>query len=628
MNSKKNKLKPASGLDKLRDFYPYFLITLSAILLYHPIWNFEFTNWDDQVYVTGNSMIRGLRLHNLRRIMTEFVMGNYHPLVMLSYAVEYEFVGMNAGVFHATNVVLHTGSAWILYLCFRELDIEKFTAATMSCIFILHPFHVESVAWVTERKDVLYGFFWIFAWYCWIRSKSWDNWYYVSIFLFILSCLSKGMAVTLPAALLITDLWKTGQWKKIQTYKLLPFIFIGLGFGILAVYAQQKGGNVREDNILDFIDQIRIAGWGVWFYLSRSFVPVDLNVYYPYPLLTENGLPLRFTFAFLGTGILLTLAFVFGFRQYAKPMLGLLFFLALLFPVSQIIPVGNAMAADRYHYLPSIGLLLSLAWFFDNLIILSNKKSLIGLWVWIAILTLLARERVLIWRNGETLWKATIEQTPELMFAYKNLAKYYENIGQTEAAEKTYRLALSRNAEYAPAWNELGVILKNKGQTNLAFLYFKKSLEIDSINKEAWLNIGTYHDRRGEVEQARIAYGKSLALDSGYAEVWNNYANSLSRTQSFDSANIFFKKAIEIHPGYTEAYNNRGTNFAMQGIYDSARICFLQALEINPNYPEPAFNLGMVYIQENQKDEAIKWLRQAATGGHIRARELLNKMEL
>jgi tetratricopeptide (TPR) repeat protein len=600
----------------------FILPGLLTLLLYFPVHQFEFTNWDDQVYVTGNTMIQGLTGENLKRIFSEYLMGNYHPLVLLSYAIEYEISGgLNAGFFHMTNVLLHIGGGSILMLCLTQLGFSRFISAILSFIFLIHPFHVESVAWVTERKDVLYGIFWIGAWYAWLRSQSFDSWYGVSLLLFVFSCLSKGMAVTLPIALVAGDWIRHQNLRHIQWKKLIPFFVLAISFGILAIYAQKSGGNVREDNHYTLLEQFQVAGWGIWFYLSRTLLPLDLSLFYEYPNLEKSGMPLSFTLATAGSICLIGIGIYLIIKNYITPALGILFFLGVLFPVSQIFPVGNAIAADRYHYIPSIGLLLILGYIFTRY---ENTKVLKGiLTIWIIALAWMSRERIMTWKNPETLWGASIERNPEIMFAYKNLAKYLETKGKAQEAEAVYRKALQQDSTYATGWNELGVLLKNRGLNDEAYPYFVKSVALDSINKEAWLNIGTWHDRRGEMEVARKAYLKSIAIDSNYAEAWNNYANSMSRTRAYDSADYFFNKAIQIYPGYAEAYNNRGTNFALQGKLDSARIIFLKALEIQPGYGEPAYNLAHVYLQLNQKEEGINWMRKAAQSGHEGARQLL-----
>jgi protein O-mannosyl-transferase len=605
------------------EFLPYVFTGILTFILYWPVRKFEFTNWDDQVYITGNEMIRALDTEHLMSIFSEFVMGNYHPLVMLGYALEYKLSGLDAGVFHMTNVVLHLFSGWLLISVFRQFQFRPDTAAALAGIFLVHPFHVESVAWVTERKDVLYGLFWIAAWYFWLKSDRYDKWFWLSLLMFIFSCLSKGMAVTLPAALLISDLWKREGWKHVQWNKLLIMMIPAIFFGVLAIYAQQSGGNVREDQTIGAWQQIKISSWGIWFYISRTLIPYDLNIFYAYPKIDENGLPLKFTFSFLFTGLLMMTAFIMGLRIRSQPMLGLLFFLAVLFPVSQIIPVGNAIAADRYHYIPSIGLLLSLGWLADYFFEKYSKYARWTVIVFCLILMFPARERVMTWRNAETLWNAAIAQNPDLMFAYKNLAKYHDQQGRPDLAETIYRKALLQDSTYAVAWNELGVLLKNKGQNDEAFRYFMKSVALDSVNKEAYLNIGTYYDRKGESELARAAYQRSLALDSNYAEVWNNYGNSLSRSGNYDSAAVFFHRAIRIHPKYTEAYNNLGTNFAMQARYDSAITYFTKAVEIQGSYAEPMFNMAMVYARLEQIPEMQMWLQRAAANGHPKARLML-----
>lgn len=622
-SSKSNSRKPGFSLQKINNLGILALLSCITLMLYWPVQGFEFTNWDDQVYITENPMIRGLSGENIQKIFTEYLMGNYHPLVLLSYALEYELYGLNPGIFHLTNLLLHLGSGLILFFCLLELSFSKISAGILALLFLIHPFHVESVAWVTERKDVLYGIFWLAAWYAWLRSSSLDKWFGLALVLFILSCLSKGMAVTLPAALILGDWIRKKEFNFNYWKKYIPFLLIAIGFGILAVYAQKAGGNVRADNNYGIWDQIRVAAWGIWFYLSRTLIPFDLSLFYEYPDLKKQSMPWQFTAAFIFCLIAIPL-FIYKFYSTNRlPVAGLMLFLLVLFPVSQVFPVGNAIAADRYHYIPSIGLFLLIGWGIAHY---EKNKLFMGLLsLWILGLLFVARERIMIWKNPEILWNATIKQNPEIMFAYKNLAKYLEKKGRIEEAEKVYRNALQQDSLYAVGWNELGVMLKNKGKNEEAYTYFIQSVALDSINKEAWLNIGTFHDRRGETDAARIAYQKSIAVDSNYAEVWNNYANSLSRTGSFDSADVFFQKAIRLNPGYAEAYNNRGTNFALQGKLDSARICLLQAIEVQPNYAEPQYNLAHVFLQLKQTEEGIAWMRKASQAGHPGAKQLLER---
>jgi Tfp pilus assembly protein PilF len=283
-------------------------------------------------------------------------------------------------------------------------------------------------------------------------------------------------------------------------------------------------------------------------------------------------------------------------------------FLLVLFPVSQVFPVGNAIAADRYHYIPSIGLFLLIGWGIAHY---EKNKLFMGLLsLWILGLLFVARERIMIWKNPESLWNATIKQNPEIMFAYKNLAKYLEKKGRIEEAEKVYRNALQQDSLYAVGWNELGVMLKNKGKNEEAYTYFIQSVALDSINKEAWLNIGTFHYRRGETDAARIAYQKSIAVDSNYAEVWNNYANSLSRTGSFNSADVFFQKAIRLNPGYAEAYNNISSIYLNLDQLEKAKNNLEQAIKIKPNFALAYATFGLLHLKQNEPDIAKKYFEQ------------------
>jgi len=624
-------MKRAKSISPISNHLPIwvwpFILAVVTLIVYYPVYKFQLTNWDDQVYVSENPLIRDLSWKGIQNIFSAFTMGNYHPLVLLTYAIEYSFFKLNGGGYHVTKLILHFLGGLGFYAVLKQFKLSSFASGIGALAFLIHPFHVESVAWVTERKDVLYGCAWIWAWYAWNRSKGYDQWFGFAILGMIISCLSKGQAVTLPAAFLFTYLYRNNSLKiyPSEILKLLMPVIISIGFGILAVYAQQSGGNVREASEYTFLHQIQVAAWGGIFYITRTIFPVDLQFFYPYPPLVEGQLPIIFPISvvlFLGVIILI----IVGIKKYYVAAISLLLFGILWLPISQLLPVGNAIAADRYHYIPSVGLFILLAWGIDQT--LKNKWALqtkgISI-IWIISCGIISIQTLPRWKDPESLWKAVIQEQPKLMFAYKNLAKYIEKKGNINGAMEVYTSALQQDSTYAVGYNELGVLLKNQGNPDAAFNYFNKSIALEPKNKEALLNIGTWYDQHDQAVLAKSAYYRALQLDKNYAEAWNNLGNSYFRTGNPDSALICVNEAIRIFPQYHEAWNNRGTQYAARGKYPEALKDFSQALNILPQYAEPMFNIGLVKSQTGQNEEALEWYRKAAKAGSPRAIQLLQQ---
>jgi protein O-mannosyl-transferase len=244
-----------------------------------------FTNWDDQGYVTGNELIKSLSFDNIKKIFVTPVMGNYHPLTMLSYAVEYSIAGLSPFIYHLTNLLLHVLNTWLVYRVTRGLSANIVISFVTAVLFGIHPMHVESVAWISERKDVLYACFFLSSLIFYIRyvKGGGRKMLFLSLFLFLLSLLSKGQAVSLTIVLFGVDFWLKRQWSLSLITEKIPFLLLSLAFGIAAIYVQHSFGYMQVIKLFSFTDRLFFACYALVLYLYKLILPVRLSCFYPFP---------------------------------------------------------------------------------------------------------------------------------------------------------------------------------------------------------------------------------------------------------------------------------------------------------------------------------------------------------
>lgn len=580
----------------------------------------EFLTWDDNVYVYENILIRNLNATGIKDIFRNFVMGNYHPLVILSYAVEYKFAGNNPQLYHTTNLILHLIATFFVFVISRKLS-GKGTLAMVSALFFgLHPLHVESVAWVTERKDVLYGVFYLGAILSWIRFRDSGEikFYFLTLFLFILSCLSKGQAVTLPLALGCIDLLRGKEWKKLIQDKLYLLSYIpALAFGALAIYAQRYGGNIRSSEAFSVLEQFVIGCWSLLFYIPKFLAPISLVPFYPYP---HAPLPLLW---YLSPCILIALIFA-GIkyrRQYPVLFFGLAFYLIHLVPVAQFLPVGNAIAADRYFYIPALGLGYVLAWFlFEKL----NSKYALTLGLGISLVWgILSREQIKIWKNTETFFSGIIQKDPKVDFAFINLGRYLEKQNRKREAVDVYLEGIRINPEYPDQYNDAGYTLSHLGKYDSSILLLRKALELSPGLAEAHNNLGYTFSMIQKYDSAEYHLKTSIELNPKNETAFNNLGSTYSMMGRLPEAIQMFTRAVTLKPDYADAWNNMGSNYGMQGNNAQALEYFQKAIQLKPDFGGAWFNYGIALQSMGNTFEAFEAYRKSARLNHAPAQEFL-----
>ena len=381
------------------------MVTMFAFL---PALNNGWTNWDDGSYVVDNPVVQELTWKNMRAICTTPFVGTYLPLTMLSYAIEYSVAQFDARVYHTTNVVLHCINTALVFLLIMQLQSDVLTASVCALLFGIHPMHVESVAWISGRKDVLSSLFFlssiiVYLNYC--NNKQTAR-FVLSLAFFFCALLSKGQTLMLPIVLLLLDWYRNEQNHRQALIEKIPFAILSGFFGLIAIFSQQAGHALRMRNTA--LDNVLIASHGIIFYFVKLVAPIHLHNFYPYPEKINGILPVEYLVSpMVVIGIV---ALIVYSTQHTKIILfGSLLFFITLFPVLQLLPMGGAVAADRYTYLPYIGLFFIIGIAVKNVFtfqsILLKRTVLTLVIVYGSFLLVQTRMQCMVWKNNETLFR-------------------------------------------------------------------------------------------------------------------------------------------------------------------------------------------------------------------------------
>ena len=528
----------------------------------------EFVNFDDDAYVYENPEVsRGLTLQGIIRAFARFHADNWHPLTWISHMLDCQFYGLNPGGHHLTNILLHTTAAILLFLVLRRMTGFLWRSAFVAAVFAIHPLRVESVAWVAERKDVLSGVFFMLTLGAYVRyaRRPWSFARYgLVLLLFALGLMSKPMLVTLPFVLLLLDYWPLNRFagsavpKRLILEK-LPLLGLAGASGVVTFFAQT--GAIRSFDEISLPLRVGNAFISYVTYLGQMFWPSGLAVLYPFP---ANGWPLREMILAPALLILIS-AGVFVLRK-SRPYLlvGWLWYLVMLAPVIGILQVGSQARADRYTYLPQIGLCLMLTWAAADLcarwrcsrLILGGLSTVI-----LAALIYCAHVQASYWRNSESLWTHTLACTSGNFIAHNNLGNALFQKGKVDDAIAHYKKALQINPDDADAHNNLGIALRQKGKVDEAIAHYKKALQINPDDAEAHNNLGAALFQKGKVDEAIAHYQE------------HSKSIPMTRTPTSISATRCSKKEMRTKPSFISKRRCKSIPTMRKPTSTSATLC-------------------------------------------------------
>jgi tetratricopeptide (TPR) repeat protein len=490
-----------------------------------------FVNFDDNDYVYQNLVVqKGLTLQGIVWAFTHVYAANWHPLTWISHMLDCQFYGLNPGGHHFTNVLLHTTTSILLFLLLWQMTGFLWRSAFVAAVFAIHPLRVESVAWVAERKDVLSGVFFMLTLGAYVRYAR-GPWsaarYGLVVALFALGLMSKPMLVTLPFVLLLLDYWplnRLGDRRIVKRVILEKLPLLGLAAASCAVTLFAQTNALAPLDQISFPMRMGNALIAYVIYIGQMFWPMGLAVLYPFP---ANGGP--FWEKILAPILLLSItAGVFGLRK-SRPYLlvGWLWYLVMLIPVIGILQVGIQARADRYTYLPQIGLYLMLAWSAADLSASwRNRRTLLGgmAVVILAALMLCARAQAAYWRDSESLWIHTLACTTDNDYGQNNLGNALSQTGSVDEAIAHFQKAMQINPDYADAHYNLGVARFRTGRVDDAIAQYQKALQINPDFAQAHNNLGNALFQKGRVNDAIAHYQQALQINPDFAEAQNNLA--------------------------------------------------------------------------------------------------------
>jgi len=592
------------------------ILTLGA---YYPGFSNTFTNYDERAYVTENPMIRKLSMDIIAYHFSDFYMGNYHPLTMISYTLDYALFGLQAERYIQVNLFWHCISCIFIFLLVWEISKNVWGAGIAGIFFALHPLHVESVVWIAERKDVLYTAFLTAALYIAYKGIQLNKkiYYHTALLLFLMACLSKGMAVVFTPVFILTFLFyhkqKEGRWngflwlKKEHIFTFIPFIIVSIIFGIIAIKAQASAEAIRTDlSAFPMLALILFPFYGLWFYIQKMVLPWPLSAHYGYP---EFGDPLLYLApVFLG----LTGFVAWYYRKNLPEILyAFLFYLFSIVIVLQIIPVGKAIAADRYFYFASVGFAIALGLGIGKRVNPKLSILLIALctafWFW------KTRERIAVWKDSVSLWTDTLKENPRVPFVLFNLGVSLEKKGKEgeQRAMELYKLAIQTDPSYFEPYNNLGILLNQYGRSEEAIPLYEKAMRMKPEHSDTYNNYATALQALKQYDASLENFRKSIALKKDNASPHNNIGTLLNELGRFDEAIVHYREAARLSASEPRVWYNLGNLFFQQGLPDSAEAYYLKSLSLKPDYPDAMGNLGVVYFNRKEYDTAISWYQKA-----------------
>ena len=579
-----------------------------TFVVYIPALSCILTNWDDKMYVYDNPFIQALNWANIKGMFTTPFMGNYHPLAMFSLAVDYRINTFDPLVYHLTNILFHSANAVLVFLVIYAMTGKMDLSVVAGLIFGVHTLHVESVAWVSERKDVLYTFFYLLSLlsYTWYLEKKEKKWFLWSIVFFILSLFSKGQAVTLAISLVLIDYYKG---RKIFSQKVLlekiPFLLLSLLFGFIAIKSQQ---GVQATEMVSFAPRLRIpfAAYGMVMYIAKLIFPFPLSAYYPYPV-TSGSEDIPFLYLLFIIPVLLYAAgLIFSYKRSKPVFFSMAFFLVNIILLLQLLPVGGAIMADRYAYVPSIGYCF-LAGF-----VVSGRSKIVPsrvaysvAAVYIALLGIMTLERTRIWNNTVTLWTDVIEKNENVQIAWYNRGNARSDSANYKGAIEDYDHAIKILPGYYNAY-----INRANAKTKLNdFVGAVEDLNFvithDDTLVNAYINRALARRSLLDYTGALEDYNISLRMKPTQPMLYLSRGNVLFDLKDNEGAIRDFTKALEINSKLMDAYTNRAFVKKAMGDLEGAAGDYFKAIEIQPGNGELYNNLGNIRFQQGRNQDAI-----------------------
>jgi len=597
-------------------------LVIAILFVYWQVRNFSFVNYDDGQYVTENRYVQdGLTLKSIAWAFTTVHMSNWHPLTWISHMLDYQLYGMSPGQHHLTNVLFHILNTLLLFLVFRRMTGELWKSGFVAALFALHPLHTESVAWVAERKDVLSTFFWILTIWCYARyvEHSERDRYLLMVLFFILGLLAKPMLVTLPFIMLLFDYWPLNRFEfgssgdssypiqKSFNFGLIlekiPLFILSTASCVVTYFAQKSGGAVNSLDVMKLNVRIANAILSYTNYIVKMIWPYKLAVLYPYP----EAIPFWEVTRACLVLVFISLLSIGLIKKSPYFAVGWFWFLGALVPVIGLVQVGLQSMADRYTYVPLIGLSIIIAWGASDILAGFRHKRII-----FAIFTIFVTLAIMIstwfqvarWENSITLFENAVDVTKNNYVAHHKLGEALAVRGETDKAISHYSESLRIKPDFIPSHLNIGLILREKHKINEAIEHLSMVLQAKPNHAEAYYELGVTLEKQGNFDAAVKYYYEALRIKPRFAKGHNKLGIIMALQKKDKEAIFHLYKAIRIDSHYADAYCNLGIIYANQRNIENAILHFKKALYLNPNMAQALYNLS--WILASCEDERFR----------------------
>jgi protein O-mannosyl-transferase len=621
----------------------YLFLTAATLVAFWQVNYCDFINYDDPTYITENIHIRhGITTEAIRWAFTTGYAGNWHPVTWISHMLDVELFGLKPRWHHLINLFFHITNTLLLFFVFHRMTKAPWKSAFVAALFALHPLHVESVAWVAERKDVLSTFFWMLTMGAYVHYVEHPRFRsYLAVFAFLaLGLMAKPMLVTLPFVLLLLDYWplqrfeqkasaqkihaENNQWafRRHMLWEKMPLFALAALSSIATFIVQRKGGAVAS--LEGIAPGVRIANAFVSYiiYAGKAIWPNDLAVFYPHP----GSLPFWQVMGAVLLLVAVTATVILKARRFPYLAMGWLWFAGTLVPVIGIVQVGSQALADRYTYVPLIGLFIMAAWGVPEL--LKNwryrKEALAASSALIFIcLLIFTWTQAGYWRSSIELYDHALKVTGNNDTIHNNRGDAYCRLGNLSQAILDFDKAVEINPQYAEAYYNRGVTYGKLGNHRQAIEDFDRAIEAGPERTEPYYNRGFAYEELGDFRKAIENYDRAIEINSENAEAYNSRGVAYGKLGDHRQSISDYEKAIEINPGFARAFNNRGFAYGSLGNHRQAIEDYNRAIEINPDYVKAYYNRAVSYSELGNHGQAVEDMKTAARLNNEDAKNLL-----
>lgn len=611
----------------MREWKFALIVFVASLIPFLPALSNGFVNWDDPNFITLNPIIRGLTVPNIKAMFTSFVDGNYIPLTLLSFAANFSVHELQPAGYHAANILLHGINAALVFLLLRRLGGSSLSAVFGALLFSLHPLRVESVVWATERKDVLFALFYLLSLLAYLRYLDGRllKHLLLSLFLFLCSGLSKQMAISLPVVLLIFDFAERRKWEWRVVIEKIPFALVALGFVAVAYFGQHSAGSIMRGAQYTPLHRVLLACNSLTLYLKSFLWPLNLSAIYPFPkdVIAEAAYT-----PFVILVVVLTI--FFGGKKYRPLWVAGLFFIITLVPVLNVVPAGSQMVADRFLYLPSIGISYLVAaaaaggwsrWSRSR-----RQGGVVLAAALLVVLSALSWQRTKIWKDDLTLWTDTVRKAPHSFIAFSNLGLSRMNAEDYEGAARDFSTAIALSPSIADPYFNRAQANRQLGKPDVALADFTMAITLEPNNKMFWLNRAQAYFDDELYDRAITDYTRALELDPTLSIARMGRGISLGEKGKFDESAADFTALLEADPNDDDSRYNRGKAYYEMGQLDDALSDFNLILAHDPAYAKARLHRALVQLDLNRPSEAWTDLQSIQRAGFQIPPEILERV--